>query len=105
MVGYICANTSMSHSPPLTFRWCAELVGFRPGETLAAALRRQGIVTLGVAVGGLQGRYFCGIGSCQACLVSVDGASATEACLTLAKAGTQVTPVWSTDAPTGARLA
>lgn len=81
---------SVSHTD--TIYWCSEPVGFRPGETIAAALQRQGIADLGPAVGALQGRYFCGIGTCQACLVSVDGGCAVEACLTLAKSGMRLTP-------------
>ena len=62
-------------------------VPFRAGETIAAALRRGGVDDFGAAVGGLRGRYFCGIGSCQACLVSVDGERVVEACLTTARDG------------------
>jgi len=43
----------------------------RPGETIAAALIRTG----------LRPRYFCGIGICFACLVTVDGRAAQRACL------------------------
>lgn len=64
---------------------------FCPGETFAAALRRHGVDDLGPAMGQLRGRYFCGIGACQACLVSLDGAAPVESCLTPARAGVQVT--------------
>ena len=76
--------------------WRDTVVSFRPGETLAAALRQAGIDDLGPATGGLQLRYFCGIGACQSCLVSVNGGSPVEACLTPARAGMQLdfaTPV------------
>lgn len=72
--------------------WDAIAVPFRPGETIAAALQRHGLTDLGASVGGLRGRYFCGIGTCQACLVSVDGACPVEACLTPAQHGMQLTP-------------
>lgn len=75
-----------------TIYWNTAAVVFRPGETIAAALQRQGITDLGAGVGGLPGRYFCGIGTCQACLVSVNGASPVEACLTLAQDGMQLSP-------------
>lgn len=82
-----------THAPPsLTLYWHLQAVPFQPGETIAAALVRAGIVRLGDAAGGMQGRYFCGIGNCQACLVSIDGASAVEACLTPAQAGMRLTP-------------
>jgi predicted molibdopterin-dependent oxidoreductase YjgC len=76
-----------------TFYWNQTLVPFRPGETIAAALRRSGVDDLGAAVGGLQGRYFCGIGSCQACLVEVNGGCPVESCLTPAQEGMQLGPV------------
>lgn len=76
----------MSH----TFKWSGTTVLFHPGESYAAALGRAGNLDLGPAVGGLRLRYFCGVGACQGCLVSVDGASPVEACLTPAKAGTSL---------------
>lgn len=76
---------------PVLF-WNQVAVPFHPGETIAAALLRGGIVCLGATVGGLQGRYFCGIGNCQACLVCVDGASPVEACLTPAQPEIRLTP-------------
>ncbi|OIN92441.1 MAG: hypothetical protein AUJ20_07870 [Comamonadaceae bacterium CG1_02_60_18] len=72
--------------------WGSDPVRFSPGETIAAALQRHGVTDLGAGVGELHGRYFCGIGTCQACLVSVSGASAVEACLTLAQAGMRLSP-------------
>lgn len=69
------------------FFWKTQAVPFHPGETIAAALRRAGIHDLGPANGGMRARYFCGIGACQGCLVSVDHASAVEACLTPAQEG------------------
>jgi hypothetical protein len=73
-----------------TFFWLGYPVLFRPGESFAAALRRAGVADLGPAMGALRGRYFCGIGACQACLVSVNGAAPIEACLTPARAGVQL---------------
>ncbi|MBE0578575.1 2Fe-2S iron-sulfur cluster-binding protein [Devosia sp.] len=58
-------------------------------ETIAAALERAGIRVIGTGQGDCTGRYFCGIGACQACLVAVDGAR-MEACLTPARGGLQV---------------
>ncbi|MBU1307541.1 MAG: (2Fe-2S)-binding protein [Alphaproteobacteria bacterium] len=58
-------------------------------ETIAAALDRAGIRVLGTGQGDCAGRYFCGIGACQACLVEVDGVR-MEACLTPARGGLQV---------------
>lgn len=74
-----------------TLYWNQTALPFQPGETIAAALLRNGVEDLGVGPGGLRGRYFCGIGNCQACLVSIDGASPVEACLTPARAGMHLT--------------
>ena len=54
----------------------------QPGETVAAALIRAGH-----PVG-----YFCGIGVCFGCLVTVDGVMAQRACLTPAVDGATVVP-------------
>lgn len=70
-----------------TFYWMEMAVSFREGETIAAALRRVGIDDFGPAAGAQRARYFCGIGTCQACLVSIDGACVVEACLTPAHEG------------------
>jgi hypothetical protein len=77
---------------PDTLYWNQLAVPFHPGETIAAALLRGGVSQLGTAVGGMQGRYFCGIGNCQACLVCIDGASPVEACLTPAQPGMRLMP-------------
>lgn len=76
----------MSHA----FAWAGHPVLFHPGESIAAALIRAGQFDFGPALGGLRLRYFCGVGACQGCLVSVDGACPVEACLTPAQAGTQL---------------
>jgi predicted molibdopterin-dependent oxidoreductase YjgC len=73
-----------------TFTWAGQTVLFHPGESIVAALIRSGQLDFGPAHGGLRLRYFCGVGACQCCLVSVDGASPVEACLTPAQAGTHL---------------
>ncbi len=83
-----CQPVGLAMNP--SFHWLDTPVAFRPGETIAAALRRAGVQDLGLAAGGLRARYFCGIGACQSCLVSVDGASPVEACLTPAQDGMRV---------------
>lgn len=85
-----------------TLYWNQTAVSFRPGETIAAALLRSGVHDFGAAFGGLQARYFCGIGACQACLVSVNGACPVEACLTPARQGMQLSVAFlPTDLPEG----
>jgi len=77
--------------------WGNQAVPFQAGETIAAALVRAGVQQFGLTATRAHARYFCGIGNCQACLVSVDGAAAVEACLTPAAAGMHLRPVgeWS----------
>lgn len=77
-----------------TFLFDGVVVPFEANETIAAALDRAGVVSLGEGQGGCAARYFCGIGACQACVVSVDG-TRMEACLTPAREGQRVEPVGS----------
>jgi ferredoxin len=49
-------------------------VPVREGESIAAALFRAGLTP----------RYFCGIGVCFACLVTVNGRPAQRACMVTA---------------------
>jgi sarcosine oxidase subunit alpha len=60
------------------------------GESLAAALLAAGIRRLGEGPGSPRAA-FCMMGTCQQCLVRVDGKLA-QACLTPVRAGMVVTP-------------
>lgn len=75
---------------PDVFFFDGMAVACRGSETIATALDRAGIRVLGAGQGDSAGRYFCGIGTCQACVISVDGVR-VEACLTTARAGMNVT--------------
>lgn len=72
-----------------TFVWKGKDIPFRSGESLAAALEAAGIFSFGADNFGQDFRYFCGIGACQGCLVSVDGLL-REACITAARPGMRV---------------
>ncbi len=74
------------------FYWRTIPISFIRGETYAAALLRGNVLDMGPAAGGMRARYFCGIGACQSCLVSVNGQSPVEACLTTAKEQAQLMP-------------
>lgn len=63
-----------------TIFWNGAALPFRPGETVASALARAGVVRFGTAPQGQARALFCGIGQCQNCLVH-DGTRLTEACL------------------------
>jgi hypothetical protein len=67
------------------FWWKDQRVPFTVGETFASALERAGIVDFGSIGAGVRGRYFCGIGACQGCLVVVNNHALVEACLTIAQ--------------------
>ena len=71
--------------------WKGRAIPFRPGETVAFALTRAGVVRLGMAETGQMRAVFCGIGQCQGCLIRADG-RLTEACLLPARDGMVVTP-------------
>jgi len=78
------------------FQFDGVVVPFEANETIAVALDRAGVVSLGDGQGGCAARYFCGIGACQACVVSVDG-TRVEACLTPAREGQRVRSLGSVE--------
>lgn len=73
-----------------SFTWNGRQVAFRTGETIATALSTAGVQDFGPDLLGQSGRYFCGVGACQGCLVSVDG-RIRESCLTPACVGLAIT--------------
>ncbi len=73
------------------FTWRERTIPFQPGESIAAALVAAGVVSFGAGPPA-GARYFCGIGTCQGCLVRVDGV-VREACLTPAVAGGTIEPL------------
>lgn len=77
-------------TPPLSFLWHGRPVPFEAGDTLAVALVRAGVMDLGAGPSGSRGRYFCGNGACQNCVVEVRGMGRVEACLTPAAADLDV---------------
>ncbi len=52
------------------------------GQSIAAALTAAGIVAIRSERSGKPAGLYCGMGACQECLVSVDGAAGVRACLT-----------------------
>lgn len=75
-----------------SFLWKGAPVPYHAGESVAAALMRAGVHDLGSDGAGARLRYFCGIGACQNCLVSVGG-QVVESCLTPAGDGLAVESV------------
>jgi thioredoxin reductase/bacterioferritin-associated ferredoxin len=81
-------------TPPDTIRWQdaggPRDIPFRPGQTVAAALTAAGVRELRETRRGLDGEgrgIFCGMGVCQDCLVTVDGAPNSRACMMQARPG------------------
>lgn len=70
------------------FYWYEKRIDYWDGETFAVALRRAGFQDFGPSPNGGAVRYFCGIGQCQGCLISVDGGVPVESCLTRATSST-----------------
>jgi predicted molibdopterin-dependent oxidoreductase YjgC len=61
------------------------------GESIAAACFAAGIRVLRWTAGGEPRGYFCGMGVCQDCLVTVDGMPNVRACMTMVREGVRVT--------------
>ena len=70
------------------FLWGGKPISFETGESIAIAVAKAGVRDLSAGEGGLR-RYFCGIGACQNCLVTIEG-TLVEACLTPARDGLRV---------------
>ena len=81
----------------MTIVWGTRALPCLPGETVAAALRRCGILGFGTAPDAGP-RYFCGIGLCQSCAVLIDGEEPALACLTLVRDGMRLSPVIAAEA-------
>ncbi len=62
-----------------------------PGDTLAACLMRAGLLTLRQSLTGEARGVYCGMGVCNECLLTVDGARNVRACVTPARPGAVVT--------------
>ena len=76
----------------IRFSFDGSPVTARPGQSLAAALTAAGFRRFGERAEGTPCGMFCGMGICQDCLVTVDGAPDRRACMTMAAAGMVVTP-------------
>ena len=60
------------------------------GETVAAALLAHGAVALSESRAGAPRGYYCGIGVCHDCVVSIDGRHGQRACITQVRDGMRV---------------
>jgi D-hydroxyproline dehydrogenase subunit alpha len=77
-------------SPPVRFTFDGEsMVGYA-GEVVAAALAASGRAVLGTRRNGSGRGLFCGMGTCQECVVSVNGGPGQRACMTVVEPGMAV---------------
>ena len=74
------------------FDFDGRTIAVRPGDTIAAALAREGVFHHRVTRADDPRAAFCGIGLCHECLVEVDGRSSQRACMVGAKGVTTVRP-------------
>ncbi len=73
-----------------SFQFNGETIAIRPGQSLAAALTEAGHRQFRETAKGATRGIFCGMGVCQDCLLTVDGAPNKRACMTPAAPGMQV---------------
>ena len=74
-----------------TFEFDGAELRSRDGQTIAGALIAAGRTSWRTAAGAERG-VFCGIGICQDCVVTVNGAAGVRACLRTACEGDVVEP-------------
>jgi thioredoxin reductase len=75
-----------------TFSFAGRPIAARTGQSLAAALAAAGEHGLRETRSGAWRGVFCGMGVCQECLVTVDGAPNQRACVVKARPGMTVLP-------------
>jgi len=61
-----------------------------PGDTLSACLIRAGILATRTARNGSARAFYCGMGVCHECSITVDGVAGVRACVTPASEGVTV---------------
>jgi sarcosine oxidase, subunit alpha len=86
----------MVEAPPRRFRYRGRTLEARPGESLLAALSRDGLPTLERSIRYHRPRApFCGVGQCTGCLLRVNGDPTVRSCRYLPSEADRV------DAPRG----
>lgn len=83
---------SASGGDTVTLTFAGRPVTARGGETIAAALVANGLLTQGRARTGELRGVFCGMGVCHDCLVTVDGRAGLRACMTKVADGMRIDP-------------
>jgi len=83
-------DTIASSGVGQSFWFNGRAVGYRPGDTIGAALTRAGYVELRRTGSGAPRGLFCGIGICYDCLIWVEGQPNVRACITEPRPGQKV---------------
>ena len=84
-------NCEMDESELLEIEVDGRALKVHQGETVAAALLRNGLHTFRHTSKKNEPRsYFCGIGICQECLVTIDGIPNIQACRTKVRADMKI---------------
>jgi predicted molibdopterin-dependent oxidoreductase YjgC len=82
----------VERGPAIRFTWNGTPVAAHDGETIAAALLAAGRRELRLTARGQEPRgFFCAMGVCFDCLVTVDGHPGVRACATLVRHGMEIT--------------
>ncbi|NKB52323.1 MAG: FAD-binding protein [Rhizobiaceae bacterium] len=74
------------------FNFAGKSIGFREGQSIAAALTEAGQRVLRQSAKGENRGMFCGMGVCQDCLITIDGLPNQRACMTPAAFGLEIEP-------------
>jgi len=85
-------DASLENRRTVTISVDGKTISVFEGESLAAALWAEGVISLGhnPNTGSNRGLY-CGIGHCYECRVTVDGVQDVRSCLTPVREGMRVT--------------
>ena len=73
---------------PVEFTFDGRCISAFDNETIAVALHGAGVRTLSVSYEENRPRgFYCAIGNCSSCMMTVDGVSNVKTCMTLVKDG------------------
>jgi len=90
VAGRLQLGAALARGPEVTISLDGRPVVAYAGETVATVLIAEGHRATRTTVGGEPRGVFCGMGVCFDCLVVVDGAPNTRACMTFVAEGMDV---------------
>lgn len=91
-------DEGIERGEPVSFRFDGAQITAYPGETVAAALIAAGIPATRLSRRGMPRGYFCGMGVCWECLVTVNDKPNRRACMTAVEDGMVVRTATAPDA-------